>query len=155
MKSLEQLERELATVNDAIDSLHKKAARTSGFAVNPVGEIGGIRSRSKRQKRKLMEKWDREVAELVGLYRRKRALESEIAALKVAPKREANQRLLDDFLKKTLKVGDMVWCGYPDPKRVVRINQKTVTVQCSNFLDRVPWSRLAPVERVKVDDGAN
>lgn len=66
---LEILRADLARVETKIAELSAECDRTSGAATNPEGDIGGIRSRSRRQKDQLHSRWDRQSADwrrLVG-----------------------------------------------------------------------------------------
>lgn len=146
------LQRELDMVNAAIERNDKEWVRTSGHALNPAGDIGGIRSRSPRQKGRIVARWDRQAAEGVALMRRKKALETRIAAEKREVAREAQRPVLEAeierVLRDTLKPGDPVHVsGFPNPGTVVRVNAKSVSVKFpSGYKEAVQFSSVAPVD---------
>lgn len=153
MKTLEQLERELEQVNAALERNAAEGERVSGARLNPAGDIGGIRSRSKKRKRQIAERRDALAAESVRLVRERDRLQTTIANLKAAPGREAVKErariswrgILRDKLQKGDEVEVMPYRG---TFRVVRVNKASVTVErggASDFSERVSYAQIKPL----------
>jgi len=140
-----ELQAELARVDAALAALAEECARTGGSATNPEGEIGGIRSRSRRQKARLWDRWDRQAGEWQRLTRRRRELATRIKAAEDAPKRAAAADAVEDLCRR-LAPGDRVWAGYPEPCTVVRVNARTITVRTpGGRLERAAFCDCGPV----------
>ena len=114
-------------------------------------EIGGIRSESRRVKRRRGERWNDQAREHAALMERKRVLEARLASAQVAPVRAAAEATVNTILRAMLRVGDPVTvAGFPDDAVVTRLNTKSVSVRfLSGFTERVAWSVVRPVERAE------
>lgn len=140
-----RLRDELAQVEARIAALDEECARTDGSTTNPEGEIGGIRSRSRRQKDRIFDRWDRQAQEWRGLARRRDDLTARLRAAEQAPARAAAAATLQDRCR-SLRPGDRVWAGYPEPGTVVRVNVKSLTVRTpGGRRERVELGHCAPV----------
>lgn len=142
------LQEQLDAVNKKLEKHHAEWERTSGHALNPAGEIGGIRSRSRRQKARIWVRWDRQASEGVALVREKKRLEACIAAEAREALRPAAEARIERCLRDTLKKGDRVnVAGFQTTGVVVRVNAKTVSVQFpSGYREAVGWGVIDPVD---------
>ena len=101
---------QLTRLDERIAAHDAECARTSGHAVNPDNEIGGIRSRSKRSKGRLLDRWDEQARESARLHDQRRTLTARIAWLEAAPIRERVDALV-------LAAWDALEVGDPFPRR--------------------------------------
>lgn len=88
-RGVEELRAQLARVNARIAALEAETERTSGRALNPDGEIGGMRGRSRRAKGRILDRWDRQAREHVQLVADRAALEAAIREAEGAAGRAA------------------------------------------------------------------
>lgn len=82
--TLDKLRSELADLDVRIAAHAAACERTSGHAVNPDNEIGGMRGRSARGKAQLMDRWDRQAREATTLHDQRRTLALRIEWLESA-----------------------------------------------------------------------
>jgi len=124
--SIEELQAELAIVLAALER-HYRTALT-GSETNPAGDIGGIRSRSQRQKNAIFNRYMREATEGVALATQRDNLQRRITILKDMPERE--RRAHEIAIEKLewwdgLKPGDTFTPGNA-PLVIARKNRKTL-----------------------------
>jgi len=81
---LDELKKKLSELEQTIERTY--ARHTSGAEQNPAMDIGGIRSRSKRQKQQLFNRYTREARETGNLVNRRKQLERKIRSLENRPK---------------------------------------------------------------------
>lgn len=105
---LETLRADLTRVETRIAELSAECDRTSGAATNPEGEIGGIRSRSRRQKDQLTARWDRQSADWRRLVGERDALKARIRWAEGATGR-ARAELAKLLWWDGLVAGDLLW----------------------------------------------
>lgn len=108
--TLDRLREQLAALEERIAAHDAECARTSGHAVNPDNEIGGMRGRSARAKGRLLDRWDRQARESAKLHDERRTLAARIAWLEAAPIRERVDALV-------LAAWDALEVGDPFPLR--------------------------------------
>lgn len=139
--ALAAVEQQLAALNTATDF-----DPDTDFALKT--EIGGIRSESRRTKRRRSERWDSQSRQYVALMERKRVLEARLAHAQVAPDKAAAVAQVETILRAMLQVGDQVAVvGSPNAAVVTRLNTRSVSVQfSSNSTERVEWAAVRPVE---------
>ena len=129
--------RRIANLQDRLDRVREKmqandqqTERYSGHRTNPANDVGGIRSRSRRQKRQLWDKWDRLAKECVDLAAQEAALMREIRALEQEPARIMQEWEVNQYIKHNAKPGMFAHAGfYREPLEIVRVNRKTVTLR--------------------------
>lgn len=136
-----ELHEKLAEVNARIERHH--ATQLTGAQTNPDNEIGGIRSRSKRQKERILSRFASDANKAVKLYRERDEIEANLRAAIAEPVRKKADQLQAELVT-ALKPGDMVWCGFPDPKEVVRVNKNSVSVKVSYGTERVDKKLVIP-----------
>ena len=148
---MDALRAELATVERKLAALNTKSDfdPNADFALKT--EIGGIRSESRRVKRRRGERWDDQARDHAALMERKQVLEARLAQAQAAPRRAAAEATVDTILRATLRVGDPVTvAGFPDDAVVTRLNAKSVSVRfLSGYTERVSWSVVRTVERAE------
>ena len=158
MRELDDIE--IAEINQLKEKLAKLEAKKfrqnadhdsrSGAKTNPIGEIGGIRSRSPKRKRQMFDRWTRDAKDAM-------ALEQAIAATKASIKRventpRAEQRKAGEavaaevttaFTKAHVRAGDRVeYTLNPRLEMVVeKVNKVSVSI--------AGWPRG---ERVRIDE---
>lgn len=116
---------QLAAVEDKIKKLERTAL--TGERTNPDLEIGGIRSRSRRQKNRILDRFDREAKEHTALIKERNDLQAQIRYIEAAPQREKRDLLL---LAKwdSIKVGDTFQPGN-SPLKIIRKSTWSVTTE--------------------------
>lgn len=127
--SLARLENRLDLVNAKLKQNDTEYDRYSGFKTNPANDVGGIRSRSSKQKNQLHNKWSQIAQDSVRLNAEKGELESKIKALQNAPKQAMDTWRVDAYIK--LAIQPDAWIVTHDsqyPMQVKRVNSKSVTV---------------------------
>lgn len=136
---LEQVERELAR-------LYAESDAVSGAALNPAGDIGGIRGRSPRQKEQLAVRRDRIAREIVALERERQHLLNKAASEERAAVAAQAQEIVTDRVRGAIKKGMRVTvAGFPNPGVVQRVNAKSVTVAFpSGYTERVRYDDVFP-----------
>lgn len=87
-RTLDDLRAALARIDQRIAEHSAECERTSGHAVNPDGEIGGMRSRSARAKGKLLDRWDSQACHALALHDKRRILANRIAWVEAQPERD-------------------------------------------------------------------
>lgn len=151
-KTLQQLQDELAQVEARIARHQIACERWSGFNTNPAGDIGGIRSRSRKQKEQLFNRWTKQANETVYLAGRKAALEREIAAVQEADRRALYaDRIAMERLKRweAIAPGDALDVGGNSPLTVARKSRfSLVTVGGSRWT----IEEVVGLERARVED---
>lgn len=85
---VQNLRRQLAALDERIAAFNAECERTSGHAVNPDNEIGGMRNRSARAKGRMMDRWDAQAREARRLHDERATLVNRIAWLESAPIRD-------------------------------------------------------------------
>jgi len=110
VKTIDDLRRALAALDLRLAGFDAECRRTSGHAVNPDNEIGGMRSRSARAKGRLLARWDAQARESRRLYIKRQTLVNRIAWLEAAPIRDRNDAL-------ALAAWDALAVGDPFPLR--------------------------------------
>lgn len=123
-----EIRAQLAAVEAKLAALNLECDRTSGLALNPDNEIGGIRSRSRRQKGRIINRWDRQSADMKRLTEERKVLQARLRAAEAAPLAAKAEEILEARVR-GLAPGDLVWCGYPEPCEVIKVNQKSVSVR--------------------------
>ncbi len=125
-EELESLRGQLETLEA---NFEKKSSRyITGEQMNPVGEIGGIRSRSRRQKNRIMNQYDKQAKETVSFMDERSRLQKRIANLETKPEKEERCFKLD--LKRlawwdSLKAGDTFQPGN-NPLEIKKKNRMSV-----------------------------
>lgn len=110
MSTIEELRAKLATLDERIAAHVAECERTSGHAVNPDNEIGGMRNRSARGKARLLARWDSQALESTRLVGERRILANRIAWLEAAPVRDRQDVALLAWWD-GLKAGDGIKIG--------------------------------------------
>jgi hypothetical protein len=88
------LNRQIDSLQKNIDDLHAKGDPSK---YNPIGEVGGIRSRSAKQKQRIMDTYDRTARESNKLVRERDALKRTVEAYpKLKEKANIIQRIIDN-----------------------------------------------------------
>lgn len=111
-EELDTLKRELAECEQAIEKHY--ASEKTGKDYNPEASIGGIRSRTKRQKRKIIERYDNQARRAVLLQKKIVELKRKINSLEKKPERLRKQWHDDVTMFKwwqNLKAGDTIDLG--------------------------------------------
>ena len=88
MDTLEILQQKLIEINHTLEVFYAECQRTDGFHINPAGDIGGIRSRSRKVKGQMFDRWTKQAHEGVELEKKKKLLLNQIAWVTAAPLRE-------------------------------------------------------------------
>ena len=88
MDTITLLQTRLADVESKLVKHYQECERTSGFVTNPAGDIGGIRSRSRKVKGQVFDRWTKQAHEGVELEKKKKLLLNQIAWVTAAPLRE-------------------------------------------------------------------
>jgi hypothetical protein len=122
------LEQQLAEVVEQIEKMHKRHEATSGFATNPAGDFGGIRSRSQRTKDRMFDRWSKQADEAIKLYKKRDSIKAQIKYLEEKPAKEAKQ-LRYDLLVLTwwdqIKPGD-TWAPGNNDLVITKKNAKSI-----------------------------
>lgn len=141
--SLENIEGQLARVNVRLAALAAEMDRTSGRAINPDGEIGGMRGRSRRAKGQIIARWDRQAAEHRELVAARTTLEGAIRAAdrraaaqgqdEQAPAARPSRKVAPPILNRRGAHVEMTrgqWMArHPDSRGVMRIHDGTARVR--------------------------
>ena len=146
MKTVDELQADLARIEQKLQRNRAEYDSVSGERLNPIGEIGGIRSRSKKRKRQIADKRLRVAKEYVELITERQQLQREIKAAQQRPVHEKAQATIEQVLRDKLRPGDRVETQYGEAT-VIRCNAKSVTIETgSGFRDRLGWNQLRPVD---------
>lgn len=125
-EKLETLRTQLATLEAQYEK--KSAAHITGTQMNPAGDIGSIRSRSKRQKQHIMNRYDREARETVQFVNKIQELKKQITNLEGLAERRKKRFKADMMRLKVwdaLKVGDTFQPGN-NPLQIKKKNRFSV-----------------------------
>lgn len=141
-REIADLEAQLATIDAKQERHDAECERTSGFRTNPAGDIGGIRSRSKKQKQQLFERWSRQARTTVDLLEQRRRIVRDIEAKKQIIPRKAREAAANEILQLIIRPGDKVSVPWSDSGTVVRVNKKSVTVQTALVKEPVKWNLI-------------
>lgn len=142
LTTVAELRDELAALEARIAAHDAECERTSGHAVNPDNEIGGMRGRSARAKGKLLDRWDRQARETVRLHDQRRRLVARIAWLESAPLRD---RLDAGALLwwESLTAGDTITVGN-GTRTIARKSAASVTLETGTRWTREELTGLSP-----------
>ena len=113
---------QLAALDERIVAFNAECERTSGHAVNPDNEIGGMRGRSARAKGRMMDRWDEQARKARRLHEERATLCNRIAWLEAAPIRDRADAL-------TLAAWDVLKAGDVNPLTggtIVKRNPKSI-----------------------------
>lgn len=140
--TLDKLRSELADLDVRIAAHAAACERTSGHAVNPDNEIGGMRGRSARGKARLLDRWDRQAREATTLHDQRRTLALRIAWLEFAPARDRADALALAWWDR-LVVGDRVVVGN-GTLAITRKSAASVTLETGSRWTREGITGLSP-----------
>lgn len=140
--TLDCLRSELAALDERIAAHVTECERTSGHAVNPDNEIGGMRSRSARGKARLMDRWDSQARESARLHDQRRSLAQRIEWLESAPIRDRADALALAWWD-GLTVGDRVSVGN-GALGITRKSAASVTLETGSRWTREGITGLSP-----------
>lgn len=140
--TLDALRSELADLDVRIAAHVAECERTSGHAVNPDNEIGGMRGRSARGKARLMDRWDRQARESARLHGERRSLAQRIEWLESAPIRDRADALVLAWWDR-LTVGDHVLIGN-GTLAITRKSAASVTLETGSRWTREGITGLSP-----------
>lgn len=128
MRLLDDLKSKLAKCNEQIEQ--HLASSTSGAAMNPAGDIGGVRSRSRKRRRQIFERYSKEAKEHIELLKRREDLKRRIAYIESSSERERRALQRDISLYRwwnSLKPGDTIEPGN-NVLVITKKNAKSVVV---------------------------
>lgn len=105
---LDKLRADLVRVETKIAELSAECERTGGAATNPEGDIGGIRSRSRRQKDRILDRWDQQSRDWRRLTEERYTLRARIRWAEGATGR-ARAQMAKLLWWDSLAAGDQLW----------------------------------------------
>lgn len=140
--TLDVLRSELAALDERIAAHVAECERTSGHAVNPDNEIGGMRGRSARGKAQLMDRWDRQARESARLHGERRSLAQRIEWLEAAPIRD-RFNAVSLMWWDALTVGSRITIGN-GPLAITRKSAASVTLETGTRWTREELTGLSP-----------
>ena len=143
---IDQLRFELATLDERIAAHVAACERTSGHAVNPDNEIGGMRNRSARAKEKSLDRWDSQAREPARLHGQRRTLVARIVWLEAAPIRDRRDAATLAWWD-GLEAGSKIVIGN-GPLAIARKSDASVTLETGTRWAREEITGLSP-KRVK------
>lgn len=139
--TLDELRVILAAIEARIAAHDAECKRTSGHAVNPDNEIGGMRSRSARAKGRMLDRWDRQAKIARELVAKRDKVKDCIRWVEAAPARDRRDALL-------LAGWDALAPGDPFPLRreltVARKSDASVTLESGTRWTREEVTGLRP-----------
>ncbi len=166
-REINTLKAELSELETKRDKMRKVHASRDGMALNPAGDIGGIRSRSAKRKAQMFDRWTKDATESINLNKAIAGKKAEIRLLENAPKRDAQAEgaknagdTITAFMRANVKAGDKVEF-LPNPQTaptiVRRVNAKSVSLE--PYGERYEWNDIfpckpdgtyySPIERIK------